>query len=485
MESVASGLPFGLLFVCIPVTLALALWAPPCVLLFLALITVAYPGEWQLAGVHLDINDLLLAGMVVGLLRPRIATAAPPRRVPYLVLWLALGVLRSVAYYLAPVNQAHLNQSSYAINQDYLVAVAGIGYQIYRYCWRLILFYPLTIWLLDDRRKFQAGPLSGVFTALAGWLRGDRKKLEALLLVIVLSGAACAAMTLPQGFAGDEATGPFLQKNILGGALVMPFLLALWGTYYAPSRRQRCLYAVSLLLIARALLFAGSRGAFVAILGSVGFLLFWFLSTAHGRSRILRVVGVGAFLGIVMLGLKPDLFERPSVQVFFSIKEGAQADTLQWRMRERWPYFWQKAMDNFWLGIGTDVDPSLGDSCITPHNGYLGMAVVSGIPSVIITVLLALLGLWNGMRAFLRSRDRWQSTAGLAMAAALVGLLVHNMVDETIRISFAEEVLWITTAAAATLGKRPLGLLPMAAGAPSSPPGRPAAIRWSPLGGTS
>ena len=484
MESVASGLPFGLLFVCIPVTLALAIWAPPCVLLLGALVTVAYPGEWQVAGVHLDINDLLFAGMVLALLRPRLAAGVPRRRVPYLVLWLALGVLQSLAYYVAPINQEHLNQSSYAVHHDYLIATAGIAYQIYRYCWRSILYYPLTFWLLDDRRKFQAGPLSGVFTALAGWLRGDRKKLEALLLVIVLSGAACAAMTLPQGFAGDEATGPFLQKNILGGALVMPFLLSLWGTYYAPSRRQRRLYTLSFLLIARALLFAGSRGAFVAILGGVGFLLFWFLSTAHGRSRILRVVGVGALFGIVMLGLKPDLFERPSVQVFFSIKEGTRADTLQWRMRERWPYFWQKAMDNFWLGVGTDVDPSLGDSCITPHNGYLGVAAVSGIPSVIITVLLALLGLWNGMRAFLRSRDRWQSTAGLAITAALVGLLIHNIVDETIRISFAEQVLWIITAAAATLGKRPLGLLPMTAGAPATHPRRPAAVRWSPLGGT-
>jgi O-antigen ligase len=477
-------LPFGLLFVCIPLTLALALWAPLYVFLLLDLLTVLYPGEWQIAGVHLDVSDLLLAGILIGLLRPRVAAESRRRKVPYLGLWLILGVLQSLAYYVAPVNQPNFLRLEYLANHDLLAGLLGLAYQIYRYCWRPILYYPLAILLLADHRKLQAGFLTDAFNRLGGWLRGDRRKLEAVLLMVVLAGAVCAAIALPQGYAGDEATGPFAQKNGLGGALIMPFFLALTGMYTARLRWQRRFYVVSLLIMVRSLLFAGSRGAFVAVLGGLAFLALWLLTTKEGRSKAGRFALAGALVGVVTLGLKPDLFYRPNVQQFFSISSGTEADTMQWRIHERWPHFWQMAMDNFWLGTGTDVDPSLGDSCITPHNGYLGIAVVSGIPSMALVVLLALLGLWNGMRAFRRNHSRWQSMTGLAVAAALVALLIHNIVDQTIRIPFCEQVFWMLAAAAATIAARPLDLTPVPV--PATAPRRargPVGLQVSTIGG--
>ncbi len=76
-------------------------------------------------------------------------------------------------------------------------------------------------------------------------------------------------MAFQQGYSGDEATGPFLSKNALGGALIIPLIT---GSGRRASARGRWLwrfYAVSILVIGRGFLFAGSRGAFMAVVGGI------------------------------------------------------------------------------------------------------------------------------------------------------------------------------------------------------------------------
>ncbi|MFQ5668691.1 MAG: O-antigen ligase family protein, partial [Candidatus Binatia bacterium] len=345
-------------------------------------------------------------------------------RLPYMKTWLLLGLLVSLAYLYAPLDRAYLTSP---------VAPAS---QLYRYCWRPILFYPLAILLLTDR-----------------------KKLDTALLVIVLAGVACAVSAFSQGYSGAEATGPFVTKNQLGGALIIPILLAVSALFYAEARWLWRLYAVSAAVIARGLLFAGSRGAFVAVLGGATFFVGWLLTTSSGRAKTLRFAVAGALLVALAVTMKPDLWERPTVRHLLTTRQGMHNANMQWRLQERWPYFWERALSNFWLGTGTDVDTTLGDSAVTPHNGYLGIAVVSGVPSLVLVLVLALQGVWNGVKIFRRGQDSWQRSRGLALAAAIVGILIHNIVDETFRLPFAGNVFWICVAATAALTKQPASFL--------------------------
>jgi hypothetical protein len=473
-------LPQSLLIAAIALATLLALRAPLHWLLLIDLALVVYPGEWLVSRVHVDFTDIILVALVAGIfLRPEYRRAlrhwrrphttislslfvlttfgllalllvriqggfgrlaeqsdlanlflaglgiqllieALRWRLPYLWLWLALGVLLTAAYVMAP------------INAPYFEGPASVTYQVYRYCWRPLLYYPLGVLLLRDRRQ-----------------------LESAFLVIVLCGATCSLMAFSQGFSGAEATGPFPTKNGLGGALIMPFLFGIAALFHIESAWPWRLHLLSVLIIARGLLFAGSRGAFVAVLGGLVFLMGWMLLRQRSRSRALRFLAVGSLLAVFTAALLPDFLQRPNIQHLLTTSRGTQDDNMRWRMQERWPHFWHKIMDNPWLGVGTDIDSTLGDSAITPHNGYLGVAVVSGLPSMFLLVGLTLMAMANGMRIFRRSKTYWQQVTGLAITASLVGLLVHNVVDQTFKLAFAVKVLWILAGSAALLAQRP------------------------------
>ncbi len=64
------------------------------------------------------------------------------------------------------------------------------------------------------------------------------------------------------------------------------------------------------------------------------------------------------------------------------------------------------------------------------------------------------------MRAFRRGPDAWQRQVGLAVAAAIIGVMIHNMVDETFRLPFAMNAFWLLTAATAMLARRANAFLP-------------------------
>ena len=409
-----------LLLVLLPVILALALRAPPYVLLLADLAFVFVPGFWILAGTYVDKTDMVFLGIAVAL-----ATHRGSRRrlrvqeIPYFGLWLAFGLISCVAYLYAPINQMNLTDPM------------RIAYQLYRYCWRPILYYPLTMLLLTDR-----------------------KKLQAAMVTIVLVADVCALQGAWQGFGGDDATGPFADKNGLGGFLIMPLILSLSQFLYPQSKRAKQFFGASVLVLLRGLVSASSRGAFVATAGGIGFFLVVLATTTHGLSRVTRLAMTTFLLLLLSLAVRPDLLERPNVQHLLEATDPADVGNYQWRQEERWPYFRQKVLDNPWFGVGTDVDLTF-TSCPTPHEGYLAVSLISGIPACIILVTFAALaGIREGTRVFSRGKDRNQQAIGLAVAASIIGLLIHNFVEATMVVASVMRVFWILAATAALLARR-------------------------------
>jgi O-antigen ligase len=164
---------------------------------------------------------------------------------------------------------------------------------------------------------------------------------------------------------------------------------------------------------------------------------------------------IAGLLGVVVLAAKPDLLERPTVKRMLSASEGTEADTFQWRLQERWPHFWRIVQQNPWFGVGTDVDLSLGPDANTPHNGYLAIALIYGLPALGVILTFAVLGIRSGVRVYRRGAYRRQSVFGITIAAALIGVLIHNIDDATLQQAFIGKVFWLLIGLALAVARRP------------------------------
>jgi O-antigen ligase len=127
--------------------------------------------------------------------------------------------------------------------------------------------------------------------------------------------------------------------------------------------------------------------------------------------------------------------------------------TLQWRMKLRWPHFWHQVERHPVLGTGTYVDMRLGTSANTPHNGYLAIAVESGLPALGLYLLLVVLAIGRSLGRLRRGANvaagAGDDGALDALAvAALVGLMVHNFDDTVWPIPAIAKVLWLLVALA-------------------------------------
>ena len=376
------------------------------------LLQIGLFGTWVLGTLRVTPNDLtVLLILAAILLRGRL----PLRKLLSLDLiwpWLALGVLLSISYVVAPINQRTLTDPFRYV------------YQVATYCWRPILYLPLCLILLRSPKRAY---LTTYFVAFAALI--------------------AAIEAIQQGYDGwSSAPGPFKTGNQLGGVLIIPTVLAFCGAVMPRDRFQLFFSGASLLLFLRAFLFCGSRGGQLATACGFAFFGVMLLLRNVGRQRIRFLTPfVAAFL-LAILPAVPIILSRPTIAHAASVTEGSKASTMQWRMQERWPHFWQIALDNPLFGIGTAVDPSLGKTANTPHNGFLSMLVTYGFPAFGLLMFFAFRGVGNGIALFLRAPNPDHKVFGLSISAALVGILVHQMVEVTLTAPFTFKVFWLLVA---------------------------------------
>jgi hypothetical protein len=377
--------------------------------------------EWNFIGVNLDPTDLLFFAMAAAFMMGRQRSELHAARIPYLGLWVAYGVLRSLAYVHAPISSQYLTDPVRAV------------YQLYRYCWKPLLYYPLGFLLLRQQARR-----------------------ETALYILVLAAGVAAVRGIEQGYGGANATAFFANKNAFGSFLIIPALLALTRTL-SPMRFRRGFYALTALVFLRGLVFASSRGAFVAVCLGAVWLCGGLAIHRPSRKALARFVVCGMLLGMVVLALRPDVFERPNVQHLLSARNPLQVATMQWRL-DRWEYFVDKVAAAPWLGTWNAADVDLGEHTNTPHNGYLSIAAISGVPSLVLFVIFAGLVLYRALVRVHHMHDPAQRTFLLGVTAAIVAVLLHNVVDSNV--------------VAPAVGRPLLLLFAWAVAPPLSPPAR-------------
>jgi O-antigen ligase len=204
----------------------------------------------------------------------------------------------------------------------------------------------------------------------------------------------------------------------------------------------------------------------------------WLLWSGQVRSKLNRALLVGTLLAVAVVAVKPNLFQSQTIGRLLSARDGTNDTTLSWRMNERWPHFLAIVERHPWLGTGTAVDPSLGGvDGNTPHNGYLALALISGVPFAIGFCLMTLLGLRNALRLARRAKTVQQMVLGATLAAGVTGILIHNLVEVTFEHDFVGKLLWVLVATATVAARQTAARQTAARRPPLAVPAAPVAHR--------
>ncbi|MEM7355045.1 MAG: O-antigen ligase family protein [Acidobacteriota bacterium] len=408
-------LPF--LAALVSVFLLLMVTAPFYSLLLVDLGLMSIIEPWYIGGSLLDPTDVFIAffGLMI-LVRGNFSLTKLITEIPYLIPWLALGTVLSLSYMASPENAENLTSAP------------RIAYQLYRYCWKGLLYYPICLIALRS-----LGDARVVFTGL------------------ILGANVCAAQAVLQGYAGDrEPPGPFSTGNGLAAVLIVPIILSLSGVVFPASRLHWLFSGASLLLMARAVLFSASRGGMVSMMAAAGVLgAVTFLMTS-GRRRIFKMVPLAIMAPIVLLLMRPDLLDRPTVKHAVTLTQGTSDGNMQWRIQQRWPHFIEIAMDNPWLGTGTYIDRSLSLKANTPHNGFIAWAVKYGLIAFALLLFFIYKALRDNFMAFRRSKLFHERIFYLTLVAATFGLITHNMVETTWPDTLILKFFWLIVALGAS-----------------------------------
>ena len=246
----------------------------------------------------------------------------------------------------------------------------------------------------------------------------------------------------------------FINANVLAGALlpITPVSLAL---LLAPGRPVlRGLWAVSTALALGATVVSGSRGAWLGLgAGLVGaaFLL-------GGKWRLAGAAGlVGGAISLWRIGFArfAELLGKGSVVGSLAVRQEI------W-MRSAW------AIQDFpYTGIGIGTFPrvapqlypffSFGVSEAIPHahNLVLQVGMDLGIPGLLAFLLILLHALLASARAVTRATDTWNRHVAAGAFSALLGVLVHGVVDATLWGTRPALLMWWLIAVGLAAGRLP------------------------------
>jgi O-antigen ligase len=262
-------------------------------------------------------------------------------------------------------------------------------------------------------------------------------------LVAALFGVSAYALW-EANVTGENAAGPYSSKNALAGFLILVSPFVATRLILESGRRRRLLWACVLLLMLRALWRTGSRGGFVAFAASL-LPLVLLLS----RRRLLAAGVLVAILIALLPLMRTDLLDRPMVRRYVTLAKPTEIRNFQWR-QDQWGQFMERIMESPWIGTGSDVDRELLEEgrLGTAHNGFLAMAVRSGVPVAVAWVLLLGTLLIAQWRRAMQAEGEQERAFRVATLGFLVALVVHNLVEATLTGMEVQHVFWILTAAA-------------------------------------
>jgi len=276
-----------------------------------------------------------------------------------------------------------------------------------------------------------------------------RAQLSRLLTAVVMVGFVVAMLGMlgrvsPNGkilWLRDPPTGaipfgPFVNRNHFAGYLVMVVPVALGMMIATRNREKKALLGFAAAFMAAAVFASASRGgAFSLAAAATAFGLMMISSKAARKNLLpLAIVGCVAAVGTIMIGIGP-LLARTGDLV------GADAT------REfRWP-LWRDtlrmigAFPVFGVGLGCfrSVFPAyktFAAQLLFSHveNDYLHLMAEMGLAGFAVGMAFIGLILRNAFHSYRHKRSSSSRGLLIGLAAAVVGMLAHSLVDFNLHV---------------------------------------------------
>ncbi|MBX9877058.1 MAG: O-antigen ligase family protein [Candidatus Obscuribacterales bacterium] len=252
------------------------------------------------------------------------------------------------------------------------------------------------------------------------------------------------------------------NPNLLAGYLVplLPLSFALTAVSIAARKFiLAILPAGATAIIFAALLLTGSRGGFIA-LGAIAFVLgvviFEWLFVEKPKTRLLLMSAVVLLPLIAYASLQ---FVPSFNQRITSIFAGREHSSNSYRMNV-WESSWQMFLDNWWIGIGPGNKTfrlayglymrsgfdALGTYCVP-----LEVAVETGIIGFLLFVAIIIVSLTRAHLTFWQAKDAYVRWLAAGIAAAIVGVMAHGLVDTVFFRPQVQLIFWFLLAASVAL----------------------------------
>ncbi len=252
------------------------------------------------------------------------------------------------------------------------------------------------------------------------------------------------------------------NPNLLAGYLIplLPLSFALTAACLACKRYLLSfLPLASTAVIFTALLLTGSRGGFIALaaIGLVlGLVVFQWLFVEKPRTRPALM---GALVLLPLIAYACLHFVPGFEQRFSSIFAGREHTSNSYRMNV-WESSWQMFLDNWWIGIGPGNKTfrlayglymrsgfdALGTYCVP-----LEIAVETGIVGLLLFAGMVAMSMARAHLTFWQTQTPYVRWLAAGIAAALVGVMAHGLVDTVFFRPQVQLIFWFLLAASIAL----------------------------------
>ncbi|MFH1671357.1 MAG: O-antigen ligase family protein [Candidatus Portnoybacteria bacterium] len=305
----------------------------------------------------------------------------------------------------------------------------------------LTLFLGLTISTLFSADLFvSAGIWKGWFLAplllflVVISILENRRQVRNIIISLALSGLVVALISLYYWFSGNltydgRLRGFYLSANFLAMYLSPILILSLYLYSLAKSRIQKLSLAIGYWLMAATIYLTCSYGAFLGLLAACIFLSF-------SRRKIIFLLLPVLFVFIL-------LFPTDKFQGFLDFSYPSIESRLV-----IWKSAWEILKDHPLVGVGPGMfqkyyldyqprfDPYPEWAAPQPHNLFLALWLQTG--------LIGLIGfIWLLVVFFKKNKP---NLLGLTLAATMICILVHGLIDTTYWKNDLAVVFWLITA---------------------------------------
>jgi len=286
-----------------------------------------------------------------------------------------------------------------------------------------------------------------VYLALLYRYANDERHMRILIHVVIAVAVASAVFGMLRQTSRQEAGfvlpllkqaqgyAQFLNKNHFAYLMEMAFGLGIGLILARGVRSDRVMLYVALMFpIWLALVLSNSRGGILAMLAQVLVAALWVLKPQGVlKAALVAVIVCGVLFGTLWVGGDKLATNIESAGTHFSgdtTRDGASRNEI-WRATLKMFAAHPLAgvgFGGYWIGITAFHDAS---GSLTPqeaHNEYLEVLSSGGLIGLAIAVWFAVVVVWR-MRAYLRHDHGQPRAIRVAAVLALIGVVVHSLVD--------------------------------------------------------